>query len=508
MNVAIYLRKSRADLEAEKNGEFETLKRHKSSLLKLAKKEKYNIIEIKEELVSGESIIHRPRMIELLQEVENEKYDAVLVMDIDRLGRGGMKDQGVILETFKNSNTKIITPQKIYDLENDLDEQYTELESFIARQELKMIKKRLERGRKKSIEEGKFIFGTAPIGYDIAKNDKKEKTLIKNDKAYIIKLIYDLYINEDMGIYKIANHLNNKGLSPIKIDKWTPSTINRIIQNKAYCGYIMYSKIINTKKYNENGNEIRVKNSDENVLCYEGKHEPIIDIETWEKAQKIRENRIKSLHFGGRHALQNPFAGILKCKTCNHAMQRKVKDEDRTYLWCKHSCGNLSIRISYLEKLLLEFLEDTLNNYQVMVRKEDIKNKTVDDKKILDEKLIKKLKSELNELEKQKTNLFNFLERGIYDEDTFLDRSEYIKDKIEHINKNLKNLNSNLKNYQENDYSKVVLKLRNVLEYYDLAKTPKEKNKLLKSIIDEVYYYKDETHKTDECNLEIKLKVY
>jgi len=52
------------------------------------------------------------------------------------------------------------------------------------------------------------------------------------------------------------------------------------------------------------------------------------------------------------------------------------------------------------------------------------------------------------------------------------------------------------------------LKLRNVLEYYDLAKTPKEKNKLLKSIIDEVYYYKDEAHKTDECNLEIKLKVY
>ncbi|MBH9894055.1 recombinase family protein, partial [Clostridioides difficile] len=55
MSVAIYLRKSRADEEAEKQGEFETLSRHKSTLLKLAKEQNLDVIEIKEELVSGES---------------------------------------------------------------------------------------------------------------------------------------------------------------------------------------------------------------------------------------------------------------------------------------------------------------------------------------------------------------------------------------------------------------------------------------------------------------------
>ena len=54
-------------------------------------------------------------MIELLSEVEKGMYDAVLVMDIDRLGRGNMQDQGLILSTFKKSNTKIITPRKVYD---------------------------------------------------------------------------------------------------------------------------------------------------------------------------------------------------------------------------------------------------------------------------------------------------------------------------------------------------------------------------------------------------------
>ncbi|WP_131047438.1 recombinase family protein, partial [Clostridioides difficile] len=116
MNVAIYLRKSRADEEAEHRGEFETLSRHKTTLLKLAREQNLNVIEIKEELVSGESIEYRPKMLELLGEIKNNNYDAVLVMDIDRLGRGNMQDQGLILDTFKKSKTKIITPRKTYDL--------------------------------------------------------------------------------------------------------------------------------------------------------------------------------------------------------------------------------------------------------------------------------------------------------------------------------------------------------------------------------------------------------
>lgn len=73
MKTCIYLRKSRADLELEKNGEFETLTKHRSILLKTAKELNLNIIEIKEELVSGESIDSRPKMLELLNEVENKK---------------------------------------------------------------------------------------------------------------------------------------------------------------------------------------------------------------------------------------------------------------------------------------------------------------------------------------------------------------------------------------------------------------------------------------------------
>lgn len=85
MKTCIYLRKSRADEDLEKTiGEGETLSKHRKALLKFAKEKKLNIVEIKEEIVSGESLFFRPKMLELLKEVENKQYDGVLVMDMQR----------------------------------------------------------------------------------------------------------------------------------------------------------------------------------------------------------------------------------------------------------------------------------------------------------------------------------------------------------------------------------------------------------------------------------------
>lgn len=114
MKTAIYLRKSRADLEAEARGEGETLAKHRTTLLKIAKEMNLNVLSVREEIVSGESLVKRPEMLALLEEIEDNKYDVVLCMDMDRLGRGGMKEQGIILEAFKRSNTKIMTPRKTY----------------------------------------------------------------------------------------------------------------------------------------------------------------------------------------------------------------------------------------------------------------------------------------------------------------------------------------------------------------------------------------------------------
>ena len=66
----LYLRKSRADAEAEARGEGETLARHEKALMDLARRMNLNITHIYREIVSGESIAARPEMQKLLQAVE------------------------------------------------------------------------------------------------------------------------------------------------------------------------------------------------------------------------------------------------------------------------------------------------------------------------------------------------------------------------------------------------------------------------------------------------------
>ena len=128
----IYLRKSRSDLEAEAHGEGETLSRHEHTLLELAKRQHLNVTDIYREVVSGDTIAARPMMQRVLSEVEQGVWSGVLVMEVERLARGDTIDQGIIAQTFKFSGTKIITPIKTYDPDNEFDEEYFEFGLFMV----------------------------------------------------------------------------------------------------------------------------------------------------------------------------------------------------------------------------------------------------------------------------------------------------------------------------------------------------------------------------------------
>ena len=186
---AIYLRKSREDRELEKIGEGETLARHEKTLVDFAKNKGFIIGEIYREVVSGETIEERAEMKRLLKDVESRKWAGILVMEVERLARGDTKDQGIVETAFKYSNTKIITPMKIYNPNNEYDEEYFEFGLFMSRREYKTINIRLQRGRMTSIAEGKYVGSIPPFGYQRKKlENAKGYTLVPNpEEAEIVK---------------------------------------------------------------------------------------------------------------------------------------------------------------------------------------------------------------------------------------------------------------------------------------------------------------------------------
>lgn len=499
-NICIYLRKSRADEELEKTlGKGETLIKHRKALLKFAKQKNLNIVEIKEELVSADSIFHRPKMVELLQEVENKQYSGVLVMDIQRLGRGDTEDQGVITRIFKESHTKVITPNKTYDLDDDYDEDYFEFESFMGRKEYKMIKKRMQGGRIRSIEDGNYIATNPPLGYDIHFINRSRTLKINENEAEIIKTIFNMYINGN-GASSISNYLNSLGYKTKIGNSFSPSSVLMIIKNPVYIGKVTWKKKEIKKSKDPNKvKDTRTRDKSE-WLVADGKHEAIIDIDIWNRTQEILNNRYH-IPYQLTNAPVNPFAGLITCGICGKKMtMRKLRGIDR--LMCTYKCGNRSIRFEHVEKEVLKSLRSYLEEYKMEVNRKPKKN-DID----LYVKQITLLNKELNTLNNQKLKLFDFLERGIYSEDVFLERSKNIESRMTILSGEIEKLEKLIKKEEKTISQNSIVVFENIIDAYEKTNDISLKNRLLKQIVYKIEYFKRPDQKNDDFKVAISPKL-
>lgn len=199
--LIIYLRKSRKDMDYYKDESIEkTLQRHEKELQEFI----INIFgkpipehNIYREVVSGDTIEDRPVMQEVLSLIEDPKIKGVVCIEIERLARGNTMDQGIIAQTFQYTETKIITPFKIFNLDNEDDLSYFEDGLYQARKYLKYTKRILTRGRVRSVKEGKYVGSALPYGFNKVKllNEKGYMLTQNESEAKVIKLMADLFIN-------------------------------------------------------------------------------------------------------------------------------------------------------------------------------------------------------------------------------------------------------------------------------------------------------------------------
>lgn len=314
-NYAMYLRKSRADMEAESRGEGETLSRHKKMLIDLAKKKNIKIGKIYKEIVSGDSISERPKVQELLNDVMDGMWKGVLVVEIERLARGDTEDQGIVAKTFKFSNTDIVTPMKTFNPNNEFDEEYFEFGLFMSRREYKVIKRRLQNGRITSVMEGKYVCSIAPFGFDRIKlKAEKGYSLIENEETETVRELFKIFAYNDISINQVAMEANRRGLKPRKSKEWTRSSLKDMYRNPVYIGMIKWNgrKVVKTYK---NGKIIKTRPRNEendDYILVKGLHKPIIDQKTWDIVQeKLKKNAPSVVH---NDVVQNPL--VRNCILC------------------------------------------------------------------------------------------------------------------------------------------------------------------------------------------------
>ncbi len=507
---AIYLRKSREDIESEKYGEGETLARHEKILTTLAQKRNLTIGKIYREVVSGETISERKEMQRLLKDVENEKWTGILVVEVERLARGDTSDQGQVLKAFKYSHTKIITPVKTYDPDNEFDEEYFEFGLFMSRREYKTINRRLQRGREISVSEGKFVGNIAPFGYDRVKlkNSKGYTLSINQHEAPVVKEIFRLYTFESNTISSVVKQLNNMNLKPRISDEWTISSIKDILTNPTYIGKIVWNRR-KQKKKTKNGHLIISRPRNQEYLIYDGLHDPIIDTKTWDLAQeKKKQNTPKVKH---NNVVQNPLVGLVFCEKCGKPMHRKpyTKANKPDILMCSNpKCDNISSKLYIVENKIIEALKIWLENYKVDYEIKD--DSYIENNKII-EQSISATKKELEKENMKLNKIYDFLENGVYSKDDFINRSKSIKEKIKSLKSKLTEYAELLsKNNEMQSHKETIIpKLENVIDLYCKLASAEDKNILLKSILAKVTYLKTEKSiKKDSDPTNFELHIY
>ena len=495
MKTAMYLRKSRAE---ELKSNEETLSRHKEQLLSFAEKNKLYITDIFEEVVSGESLFARPEMLRLLQNVENEIYEAVICMDIDRLGRGNMREQGAILETFKASGTKIITPRKIYDLNDEFDEEYSEFEAFMARKELKLIKRRLRTGIKKTVADGGYI-ANAPFGYDKIIINNRPSLTPNPEETEIVKIIFDMYI-DGKGSNQISDYINALGAKPRRGDKFNRNTVRYILKNPVYTGKIVWDRKTHIRKTGDGAKNKIIYNPESKWSVTEGLHESIVSEEIFNKAKEIRLNKNCVPHNTG--TIKNPLAGLIICAVCGHKLQMQ---DDRNkkqlpHLLCATKGCCRGTRVDKIETVIIQKLKEIVGKYQFDVPVITDTASNSDDIYNI-KNAIDNANSEISKLKTQLNSLYDLLEQTVYDIEIFTERKKYIDGEIAKHLKNIDNLNIELIK-ETKPVGVLIPEIKGMLEKYDIL-NPGEKNKLLKKIINYAVYSK--TKNQWDMNFDIQI---
>ncbi len=499
-----YLRKSRADLELEKTSGVDTLQRHRDIIKNTAKYMNITISKWWEEVVSGETIKDRPEVQKMLLEVEQGKFDGILVVDVDRLARGDTADQARISKAFAFSSTKIVTPTKIYDPNNDADEEYFEFGLFMSRREYKTINKRLNRGRISSVNEGKFVGSVCPYGYskEKLKGQKGYKLVIDEDEAKIVKIIFESAC-KGTGASNIANHLNKIGSKPRKADVWVSASIRDIIQNPVYYGMIKWN-YRKTEKRMINGVVYTSRPKHKEFILTQGLHESIIKKEVWEMANE--KSKIKTGKSVKKELkMQNPLAGLVVCGICGRTMQRRNYSSGHTdSLMCPlPHCKNCSSHLYLVENAILDGLRAYLKEFkQIIIDYKDEQNETNlnNDNKEIIEKEIEKTNQQLNKA-------YDLLEQEIYDNDTFLKRSKQLKEKIDQLNSELEKYSVESKNKKVQKIKNVIPNLEKILDDYSTDLSPESRNELLKSVINKVIYLKTVKGRGHEDEFTLKLDI-
>ena len=332
--VGLYKRLSRDDNDGKKESESISNqdKILRQYVLELSKKEPQNrFIIVKDYTDDGYTgtNFNRPGFIEMINDIENEMINMVIVKDLTRLGRKTNEVLRYYQEYFPSKKVRFITAT-----EDTIDTYYKEDDDFIpfkavmSEQYPKETSRKIKAVKIAKAKQGLFQGNTAPYGYKKSPNNKNQ-LIVDKEVSWIIKEIFEKY-SKGYTRTEIVKSLNERNIKPpreylnikgVKVNSegWKEITITRIVSNPVYIGTMVGAKTVKPSFRRKE----RIINTRENQIIVENMHEPIIEVETFNKCQILKE---KFKHNRERK-YDDIFKGLIYCKECGSISTLKHKEK-------------------------------------------------------------------------------------------------------------------------------------------------------------------------------------
>ena len=285
-----------------------------------------------DEGISGRKTKNRPAFNEMigLAKCNPKPFDVILVWKFSRFARN--REDSIVYKSMlrKERNIDVVSvsedigDDKLSILIEAIIEAMDEFYSINLAEEVK-------RGMTEKAKRG-GVLSIPGFGYKVENGEY----VIVPEEAEIIRKVFNDYLNKK-GFLTIAKELNAMGIKTHRNCKIENRTIDYWLHNMLYIGKICWSP---------NGKRSRNYNL-EDMIISDGHHEPIIDMETWDKTQERlvkQKEKYGKYYNSDRKDLSHWLTGILRCEKCG-----KVLSYQGGYFGCSERSRGKCDGVGYIK---------------------------------------------------------------------------------------------------------------------------------------------------------------
>ena len=458
-----------------------------------------------DEGLTGTKIDKRDSFIEMMRDAKRGKFDLICTKEVSRFARNTLDSLSCTRELLNYGVAVLFENDNLNTVDEDCDFRLTTMAS-LAQEESRKTSERLKFGFRESVKKGTVLGNDSIWGY----RKEKGKLVIVPEEAEMVRTIFDLYANENLGVRAIAKILSDSGLRNTNGNPFSFSTIKGILVNPKYKGFYCGNK---THKVHFLSNEIAYVPKDEWVV-YED-HEkvpPIVSAELWDKANRKLKERSEKMSSSDKTSYQNKYlySGKIICGehgTCYHHTIYKYKNLGVKELWtCKeygngNKCRNPLVYNTEIDAVMSEVYNQiicektTIINELLELYKESGSTKAI-------AKAKHKTQTDINDVLTKKKKLLDLVAKEAISDEEFKEYNNELSIQVKELRKRLAELEE--EEQKSLDLKESIDELRSSIAD-ELNFTEDLGKNVVDSFIDKIVVYKSEVE--NQIDLKIFLKL-